>query len=187
MTTTAKLSVEEYERMIASGAFDGRNKRRVELIWGELREMNPIGSEHAMVLNRLNRWSFQVAGDKFWIRVQDPVAFLNAESEPEPDLVWAKWRDYTTGNPAAEDVKLLIEVADSSLHYDRGDKAKLYAEAGIQDYWIVNLVNRTVEVRRDLAGDIYRSSQSFGRGEGVEPLILPTARLSVDLLFAAIE
>ena len=188
MSTLAKLSVAEYDQIVATGIFGGRNKRRIELIWGELRTMNPIGSEHAMMVDRILAWSIAAAPrEKVWLRVQNPVAFLDSDSEPEPDVVWSKLHDYGPNHPAADDILLLIEVADSSLAFDRGEKANLYATAGIRDYWIVNLIDRTIEVRRDPQDGHYRSVQSFGAGTTVEPIAIREARLSVDSLFAARE
>lgn len=187
MSTLAKLSVAEYEQIVASGVFDGRNKRRIELICGELRTMNPIGSAHSDAVDWLNAWSFDAAPrDMLRVRVQNPVAFLDADSEPEPDIVWAKPRRYATRHPTADDVLLLIEVADSSLEFDRGEKANLYATAGILDYWIVNLIDRTVEVRRDPHEGHYRSVQSFGPRSIIESLAVTCARLSVDSLFVGV-
>jgi Uma2 family endonuclease len=186
MSTLAKLSVAEYDQIVASGVFDGRNKRRIELIRGELRAMNPIGSEHSDAVDWLAEWSFAAAPrDKVRVRVQNPVAFVDADSEPEPDIVWAKRRRYAAHHPTADDVLLLIEVADSSLDFDRGEKANLYATAGIRDYWIVNLVDRTVEVRRDSHAGHYCNVQSFGPASVIEPIAIPEARLTVDSLFAA--
>jgi Uma2 family endonuclease len=78
---------------------------------------------------------------------------------------------------------LLIEVAESSLDYDRGEKVRLYADSGIHDYWVVNLIDRMIEVRRDPAAGCYRSVQMFGSGESVQPLAAPGAQLRVDDLF----
>jgi len=188
MSTLAKLSVAEYDQIVASGVFGGRNKRRIELIWGELRAMNPIGWEHSNVVDSLNEWTFAAAPrEKVRVRVQNPVAFLDSDSEPEPDIVWVKRRLHPANHPNADDILLLIEVADSSLAFDRGEKANLYATAGIRDYWIVNLIDRTIEVRRDPQDGHYRSVQSFGSGTIVEPIAIPEARLSVDSLFVARE
>ncbi len=90
MSTLAKFSVVQYERMIASGAFAGKNHRRLELIRGELREMNPIGARHAKTVDHMAEWSFDNAPrDNVRVRVQNPVAFLDLDSEPVPDIVWA--------------------------------------------------------------------------------------------------
>jgi Uma2 family endonuclease len=184
MSTLAKFSVVQYERMIASGAFAGKNYRRLELIRGELREMNPIGARHAMVVDQVAEWSFDSAPrEKVWGRVQNPVAFADLDSEPEPDIVWAVRRNYEEGHPAGQDVLLLIEVADSSLECDRGEKSELYAEAGVQEYWIVNLVDRTIEVRREPREGRYREAQIHGAGAVVTPLAAPQASLSVNSIF----
>jgi Uma2 family endonuclease len=185
MSTLAKLSVAEYEQIVATGVFDGRNNRRIELIWGELRAMNPIGSDHADAVDTLADWSFSnVPREEARVRVQNPLAFLDADSEPEPDIVWAKAGRYRGHHPSASEVLLLIEVADSSLAYDRGEKANLYATAGIPDYWIVNLTDRIVEVRRDPHEGRYQSVQSFAPGTTIEPLAIPEAKLVVASLFA---
>jgi Uma2 family endonuclease len=185
MSTLAKLSVSEYERIVASGVFDGRNARRIELIRGELRTMNPIGSEHATVVDRLNAWSFSATQrNTVWVRVQNPVAFLDYDSEPEPDLVWAKAGDYSAHHPQAEDVVLLIEVSESSLAFDQGEKALVYASAGIRDYWVVNLIDRTVDVHRDPQNGRYQSLESFGRDSIIAPLAVPDAQLRIALIIA---
>jgi len=184
MSNLAKLSVAEYQKIVASGVFDGRNKRSIELIHGELRTKSPKAPRHAYSVDRLNAWSFDASPrEKVRVRTQNPLTIVDFDSEPEPDIVWAKPRRYAAHHPTAGDVLLLIEVAESSLAFDRGEKANLYAAAGILDYWIVNLVNRTVEVRRDPQDGRYRSLQSFGPGSIVEPIAIPEARLSVDALF----
>jgi len=184
MSTTAKFTVQEYDRIIASGAFGGMHPRHIELIRGELREMGPIGPEQADVVAWLTLWSARSAPPgSIGVRVQSPLALKSADSEPEPDILWVKPKRFLDSHPTPSDVLLLIEVADSSLDFDRSEKAKLYAEAGIQDYWIVNLVERAIEVRRDLEGGRYRSLRSFGPGEAVRPLEAPTARLAFDDVF----
>jgi Uma2 family endonuclease len=187
MSAIAKLSVKEYERIVRTGVFDGPNHRRIELIWGELREMSPIGSPHAMIVDWLNAWSLDnVPRDRVWVRIQNPVAFLPEDSEPQPDIVWAKAQNYVDHHPAADEILLLIEVADSSLETDRDEKARLYATAGVRDYWIVNLIDRAVEVHRDPKGARYRTMQSFGAGTVAQPLAVPDIRLAVDSLFACL-
>jgi Uma2 family endonuclease len=187
MSAIAKLSVKEYERIVRTGVFDGPNQRRIELIWGELREMSPIGSEHATVVDWLMDWSVDnTPRDKVQVRVQNPVAFLPEDSEPQPDIVWAKRQKYAEHHPAAEDILLLIEVADSSLNTDRDEKGKLYATAGVMEYWIVNLIDRTVEVHRDPKKGRYQNVQSVDAGASVQPLAIAEVRLSVDSLFGSL-
>jgi Uma2 family endonuclease len=183
MSTIAKLSLTEYERIVASGVFDWPSQRHIELIRGELREMNPIGPDHAEVVDRLNEWSMRyVMESTVRVRVQNPLAFANVDSEPQPDIVWVRKKSYSSGHPAAADVLLVIEVAESSLDRDRTEKADLYAEVGIQEYWIVNLVDRTIEVYRDPASGHYRTVRTFAANEMAQPLALPEAGLSFDRL-----
>jgi Uma2 family endonuclease len=104
-------------------------------------------------------------------------------SAPEPDLIWVRRRNYSQKHPEPADVLLLVEVAESSLAEDRGEKRELYAEAGVADYWIVNLLNRSIEVYRASAGSTYTWAKTFGAGEKVSPLCLARAGLSVDFLF----
>jgi len=174
VSTIAQLTLAEYDRMIAAGVFDHRRRRRLELILGEIREMAPIGSMHEVVVDWLNEWSIRsLPKGKAWVRAQNSIGLLPLESAPEPDLAWVARRDYSHGRPTAADVLLVIEVAESSLKYDTGEKADLYAEAGIADYWVVNLVERTIEVRRDPAGGRFQGLRTFAGEDEVRPLAAP--------------
>jgi Uma2 family endonuclease len=149
MSTIAHLTLAQYDQMIAAGVFDQRERLRLEFIYGEIREMNPIGPFHSEVVSRLAEWSIaDLPKGRVRVRVQDAIGLVAQESAPEPDIVWLKRRDYTGGRPTAEDVLLVIEVAESSLAYDTGEKADLYAAAAVADYWVVNLTDRCVEVDR---------------------------------------
>jgi len=171
VSTTARLSLAEYDHMIECGVFEQHKRRRLEFIRGEIREMNPIGSLHETVVDRLNEWSFEnLPKGVAWVRVQNSIGLPSLESAPEPDLAWVARRDYSLGRPTADDVLLVVEVAESSLAYDCGEKAELYAAAGIADYWVVNLAERTIKVRRDAANDRYRSLQTFTGEQEVRPL-----------------
>lgn len=183
MSTIAKLSLAEYERIVAAGIFDGSSRRRVELIRGELHEMNPIGPDHSEVVDRLIRWSTRHTPEHtIRVRVQEPLAFAEVDSEPEPDIVWAREQNYSVGHPKAADVLLVIEVVASSLERDRTEKLDLYAEVGIQEYWIVNLVDHTIEAYRDPASARYRTFRTFAANEIAHPLAVPGAGLHFDQL-----
>jgi Uma2 family endonuclease len=143
---------QEYRTMGESGIFDDQ---RVELIEGEIVEMAPVGYGHATVTDPLGVLLRTAFGSDFTIRTQVPVALAGRRpSEPQPDIavVIGSWRDYRTRTPSQQDIKLVVEVADSSLQGDRTVKAALYAEAKIPDYWIVNLIDTTLEVYRDPVG-----------------------------------
>jgi len=184
MSTSTRLTMEQYDEMIRRGAFLPRKEHHVELIYGEILPMSPIGPPHNATVYELNDWSFEVLPRKaVYVGPQGAIGTPALDSEPEPDLVWVRRKDYRLQHPRPEDVLLVVEVADSSLAKDRGLKARLYAEAGIADYWVMNLQDRTVEVRRDPLGPAYRSVASFGVGEEVRPLAFPAAVLPVSRLF----
>jgi Uma2 family endonuclease len=182
----AKLSLEEYERMIEAGVFAGP-RRRLELIHGEIRQMSPIGDPHAEVVDRLGEWGHDYArGKRIRVRVQNAIRLPHAASSPEPDGSWVVKRNYWGGKPGPKDILLIIEVADSSLEEDTGEKAGLYAGAGIGDYWVVNLRDRTIEVRRDPGPDAYQSLTVFSGNDELRPLACPDAVLVPASLWAPI-
>jgi len=179
MSTTAHVTLTEYDRMIACGVFDAAQRRRIELIRGELRDMNPIGSRHEVVVDRLNEWSIKnLPEGTAWVRIQNSIGLAELESAPEPDVAWVARRDYSRGRPVGRDVLLVIEVAESSLAYDCGEKAELYAAAGIADYWVVNLRDHTIEVRRDPVDGRYRTLRTHAGNEEVRPLAVPSVILT---------
>jgi Uma2 family endonuclease len=184
MSTVANFTLEQYERMVEAGAFDGRLRQHVEFICGEIREMNPIGSFHAQVLNDLTDWSYDVTPRReIAIRVQTTLRIPLLNSAPEPDLLWVGRRSYAQKHPEPTDVPLLIEVAESTLGEDRGEKLELYAQAGIEDYWIANLIDMTIEVYRQPSQHSYLWSEKFGTGKSVSPLAVPAVSLSIDNIF----
>lgn len=184
MSTSTRVTMDQYDAMIRRGVFEPREEHHVELIYGEILPMSPIGPPHYHTVCELTEWSFEVLTPKtVRVGVQGPIGIPALDSEPEPDLVWVRRKNYRVQHPRPEDVLLIVEVADSSLAKDRGLKARLYAEAGIADYWVVNLPDRTVEVRRDPHGPDYRSVASFGVGQEVRPLPFPAAALPVSRLF----
>ena len=184
MSTSFQWTLADYDRMVKAGLFDGPDRKRVEFIRGQVREMSPIGPLHVEVVMRLNRFSCSaLSEEKASVSVQSPVRLAGVQSGPEPDLVWLAPRDYSQSLPAAEDVLLLVEVADTSLEFDRGEKCDLYAGAGIADYWLVDLIARVVEVRRDPLGGHYRSLQSYSGDQEVRPLRFPEVALRPAMLF----
>ena len=175
------LTVADYHRMGEVGILTERD--RVELIEGELIAMSPIGSEHAGAVNALTRRLVQVVGERGIEAVQNPVR-LDDLSEPQPDFAVLKPRsdDYRKATPRPEEVLLLIEVADSSLSYDRCVKRSLYARHGIPEFWIVNLTAGEVEVCRAPSGDSYASVSRLGRDGTLEPQLLPGVAIPVAVL-----
>lgn len=186
MSTVARLSLEEYDRMIEAGVFAGKTRRRLELIHGELREMSPIGAEHEVLVDVLNEWGVRnVPPEAAWVRIQNSIGLPGLGSAPEPDIAWVARKDYSAQRPQAADVLLIIEVAESSLAYDRGEKAELYASAGISDYWVVNIPEACVEVYREPEEGRYRSLQTRKSGSTLAPLRFPELHLEVGRLFSS--
>jgi Uma2 family endonuclease len=184
MSTTTRITLEQYDEMIQRGDFEPREEHDVELIYGEIVPMNPINPPHDDAVEELTEWSFEVLPPKTVRgRVQGAVGIPLLESAPEPDLAWLRRKRYRRQRPTPADVLLVIEVADTSLARDRGLKARLYAEAGIADYWIVNLPEQCIEVRRDPQGSSYRTLVVLRPGDEARPLAFPQIALAVSRLF----
>ena len=118
---------------------------------------------------------------KLWVRVQNSVGIPELDSAPEPDIAWVVRRDYSKSRPTGADVLLMVEVAETSLQYDRGEKADLYAAARIQDYWIVNLVEHSIEVHRKPSRGKYRSVTVCGSDDRIHPLAFPKLSLAGEI------
>jgi Uma2 family endonuclease len=184
---TRRWTRAEYDRLIDKGMF--QPDERLELLAGHLVVREPQGGPHILAIERLNELLRVAFGPEWRVRVQLPIA-LDDESEPEPDVSVAAGRPLETTEAKPSHLALVVEVAESSLALDRKHKGSLYARARVADYWIVNLVDRALEVYRDPRPDAsarygwaYRSVESLSAGEHVSPLAAPTARVSVlDLL-----
>ena len=184
MSTTMRFTVAEYDRMIEQGVFNERPELRMELIHGEIIEKMSIGERHLACVNRLTRLMARGVGDRAIVSIQNPVRF--SDSEPEPDLSLLKPRDdfYESAKPTPADVFLLIEVADTTLDYDREVKRSLYAKARIPEYWIVNLVDDCLEVYRQPQPDgTYKDVKQLRAGDQVSVAALSGVTVAVaDLL-----
>jgi len=177
---TANFSIPEYDRMLAAGIFDYPEKQRVELIQGELRMMSPINPPHETALDRLMCWSFDHAPrDQVLIRNQNSLGLLALQSVPQPDLFWVENKDYSQQRPTSAEVFLIIEVSETSLKYDLGGKAELYAQENIADYWVVNVIDRVVEVFREPENGSYQATRTTKIGESISPLAFPDLKLDV--------
>jgi Uma2 family endonuclease len=175
------LTVAEYHLMGEAGILTEDD--RVELIEGQLIAMSPIGSEHSGTVNALTHALVQAVGDRGVVAVQNPVQ-LDDLSEPQPDFAVLKPRAdfYRRATPRPDEVLLIVEVADSSLTYDRNVKRSLYARHGIPEFWIVNLTAGEVEVCRGPQGEQYTSVSRFGREGVLEPQLLSGATIPVAAL-----
>jgi Uma2 family endonuclease len=144
LTTAKRFTIAEYDRLAELGFFGEDD--RVELIKGEIIPMVSKGRPHSVCETRLERELYKLLGERATLRGQQPI-IIPDYSQPEPDRVIARNRedDYLSNHPNPADILLLIEIADSSLKYDQEVKLPLYAEAGISDYWIFNLVDNYLE------------------------------------------
>ena len=167
-----RFTADEYQAMGRAGIL--RDDDRVELIDGEVLAMSPVGSPHNGSVNRLNRLFTRLLGDEAIVQVQGSVR-LDPHSEPQPDLVLLRPRDDFYGAAAAgpADILLAIEVAQSSLAYDRGLKASLYARRGVVEYWIVDLNGAAVIRHTDPHDGRYRHVATVPPGQPFAPALLP--------------
>jgi Uma2 family endonuclease len=182
---TLKLTLAEYEQMIEKGAFAWLRDRRIELIRGEIREMMAPNPPHSLVVSNLLAWSIKsVPAEEVIVRAQDPVGIPELDSAPQPDIVWVRRRDYSKRHPRSGDVLLLIEVSDVTYDYDTGEKAELYAECGIKDYWVVNVKEYQVEVFRKPRRGAYTVQETIDYESAISPLAYPKISLEVEQAFA---
>ena len=177
-----RFTVDEFARMGEAGIFTEDD--RVELIDGEVREMTPIGPPHAGIVNRLSELLVTRLAGRATVIVQNPIR-LNRHTEPQPDLVVARRRRdfYADRHPGPGDVLLVIEVADSSLRYDRAEKTPRYGRAGVPETWLVDVAARTVTAHTEPGPQGYARQQVRRRGERLSAAGIPEFDLAVDDVF----
>lgn len=183
---TLHLNLAEYDALVHQGAFEDAG-RCVELIYGEIVEMNPSGPVHDDYITYLTSWSAR-ASDPLHTLVtsQTGIDMPKVDSRPEPDVFWIRQGRYRSGHPQPADVQLAIEVADSSLAKDLDIKGRLYASVGIPEYWIIDCQNRCVHVLREPEGSLYKSHRIASSPETISPLIAPQAILDLHDLFVGV-
>jgi len=173
---------EEYQAMARAGVF--REDERVELLGGEIIVMAAIGNRHAACVLRLNT-TFNTGrlSGRAMVQVQNPVA-ADPYSEPQPDLMLLAHRDdyYDFDHPGPGDVLLLVEVADSSLDYDRHTKVPYYALSGVREVWIVDLQADRIEAYSNLEAGNYRNMRRYVPGEKLAPSAFPDLEVAVAAL-----
>ena len=174
-----RWSVEAYEHVVALGGFSP--DKRIELIEGELIEIMPQNPPHATTIELAEEACRVILLSGFRVRVQLPLRFTTSVPEPDIAVVQGGLRSFSSAHPTT--AVLIIEVSDTTLEYDQTIKAGIYAAVGIEDYWVLNINERTVEVRRQPGPSGYRSLQTFTEADTVAPLFNPTASVKVaDLL-----
>ncbi|MEG4842397.1 Uma2 family endonuclease [Microcoleus sp. B9-D4] len=183
--TLRKWTVKEYHKLGEMGVF--HPEERIELIEGNIIKMSAKGTAHTSALGRTDRLLQSLFANLAWVRMQDPIA-LDDNSEPEPDIAVVRIDafDYATHHPTPSEVYLIIEVADSSLAYDREIKAKAYARSGIADYWVLNVNERQLHVFREPAEEGYQSEVILGESAIVSPLHFPTFNIAIQAMLPPI-
>lgn len=173
------FSVNEYNRMAETGILSEDD--RVELIEGEIIEMSPIGSRHAACVRRLDALFNRELQGAAQVSAQNPI-LIDDYSQPEPDVALLKPRSdyYSEEHPAAGDVLLVVEVADTSVEYDRQVKTPLYARAGVGEMWLVNLQEDAVEVYTRPESGTYRERIQLTRGDSISLTGIPGLTVTVE-------
>jgi Uma2 family endonuclease len=166
-----RFTVAEVEAMVAAGVME--EDERVELIGGELVPMSPKGNHHEVMKAALLRRWYRMAPDDLDL-VPETTFRLSEDTYLEPDVVIYP-RESGIRGLAADNVLLVVEIADSSLRYDIGRKAALYASFGIRELWVIDAVRLTTRVFREPAADGYRNASDFGPSDRLVPLIAPEA------------
>lgn len=174
-----KFTVEQYHRMVESGILSEND--RVELIRGEIVEMSPIGTRHAACVRRLDNFLSERLRGRALVDTQNPVE-LDDTSEPQLDVALLRLRAdfYETAHPQPEDIFLIVEVADTTVQYDRQVKIPLYAEDNIAEVLLVDINGQCVEVYREPTPDGYQNVQKFERGQTLSIQAFPDVTITVN-------
>ncbi|MBF2046487.1 MAG: Uma2 family endonuclease [Leptolyngbya sp. IPPAS B-1204] len=182
LTRTKQWTVDDYHRMIAAGILTASD--RVELLDGQIIEMNPQLPPHAATTQRAFRYLDRLLEPIAYVRMQLPIT-LSPKSEPEPDIAVVRIdpNEYGDRHPGPEEIFLIIEVADSTLLSDRQQKALIYAKADIPDYWILDVNTRQVLVFRDPAENGYRHQATFATNTTLAPVAFPDVAIPLNQLF----
>ncbi len=176
------ITTSEYDRMIEAGIYTEND--RIELLNGEIVEIMPKGTKHTSANSKIVRFFIKLFDERVIVRGQDPIRLDNF-SEPEPDVVLAKWdeKEYAENHPTPADILLVMEISDTTLAYDRDDKAQAYSRNGIQQYLLLNLKDETLEDYREPNADGYGAKRTFRSGDVFNLVAFPEIEIKFDDLF----
>ena len=180
--STHKFTIQQYHLMYEAGVFAEGD--RLELINGEIREMSPIGRKHVACIIRLVKLFEKKLGDQAMVSAQNSVQ-LNNHAQPQPDIAVLKWRDdfYEEHLPTPDDILLIIEVADSTVAYDRDEKMPLYAANGIPEMWLFNVNKKIIEGYTQPSASGYKRMQRYEQGDALSILAFPDVIFNWSELF----
>lgn len=178
--TTATWTLDDYHRMIEAGILDGRS---VELLNGEVIEMSPEGEPHASASVEAGEYLMRLLGDRAQVRPAKPITLPSVHSEPETDLAIVErlGREYRQHHPYPENIYWVVEYSHTSLSRDLNEKKRLYAMAGIQEYWVVDLQEKVVMLFRHPVDGAYQFEQTLHQGT-ITPLAFPDLAVAVSQL-----
>ena len=153
----------------------------VELLDGQLIAMPPMGPPHGYTVNAIMTYFVEHFSKRAYVSVQGPLT-LDEWSEPEPDVMLSALpaEQYAVAHPTPAEVRLVVEVASSSLRYDAGMKLRAYARRGVREYWIVDVEHEHVDVYREPEGERFRTHRRVGRGKSIAPLAFPDDAVAVN-------
>lgn len=176
------LTTDQYHLMHEAGVFQDGD--RLELVNGEIQTMSPIGRKHVACIIRLVKLFEKKLGDRVMVSAQNSVR-LDNHAEPQPDIAILKWRDdfYHEALPTPDDILLIIEVADSSLDYDRHVKAPLYAAAGIPEMWLFDVNQKIIEGYSQSSPNGYKLIRRYDAGDDLSILAFPDVTFNWNELF----
>ncbi len=182
----ARFSVAQFDAMIDAGVFSAETDRQIQLLNGEIVIMTPPNPLHDDVVGLLSAWAFgelHKSRENFEIRVQLSMDLAKQHSVVLPDLMFVAPRSYSIRRPTASDTRLLIEVSDTTLVYDLGDKMRMFAAENVVEYWVIDIPHRSLIVHLDPSEGRYRSVQTFGEHELIHSKSVADVSLSVSRLF----
>ncbi|MEM6330735.1 MAG: Uma2 family endonuclease [Planctomycetota bacterium] len=185
-----RLSIEQYNAMVEAGCFEtgGHARPKLELLEGVLTNMRPTKPPHAVIVDELNYWAVDSFDRQAYrVSIQSPIEIHPSSSEPEPDVVIFRAFSRATRHPAEGDIALVIEVADSSLANDLGQKARIYARGGVPEYWVVDIPGRKLHVHRRPEGDAYTAVSVVEGDASAAAEIVGGTPLHAARLFAVLD
>jgi len=179
MKTLLKWTVAEYHHLINTGILVNR---QTELLHGEIVEMSPGSPIHTQITETTVEYLRFLLKGLAYIREAHPITFSNSEPQPDIAIVRLPRNNYRQRHPYPEDIFWLIEVANTTLAYDLGEKKQAYAQAGILEYWVVDVENQQIYVFRHPQTDNYQSEVIFRQGK-INPLVFPDISVAVNRFF----
>jgi len=185
-----RLTVEQYHAMVDAGCFDSDElvRPKLELLEGVLVTMSPIRPPHRLLVDELMYWALDhLDRREFRVSVQNPIEAPSSNSEPEPDLVVFRPLEPGMRHASEQDLLLIIEVAETSLAMDLGQKLRVYARAGVPEYWVVDIPGRQLHVHRQPKGDRYEEAAVVPQSASASPLIDENVVLELAKLFAVLD